>query len=71
MKNEYSLMKICNVSMNNKVISENTFRLCKNVPEDIILKLFGKISSIIDIQYGQTKAHCSRTTLEIINIKQY
>lgn len=71
MKNEITLIKISNLYMNNKLISENTFQIQKNLSEEDIFKLFGKISSLIDIRSGYNKAQCSRTTLEIINIKKY
>lgn len=71
MKNEITLMKVTNIYMNNKIISENTFQIQKNLPEENIFKLFGVISSIINIRSGYFKDECSRTTLEIINIKRY
>ena len=71
MKNQITMVKISNVYMNNKIISENTFDIRKNLSEESILKFFGVISSLIDIRSGYNKAQCSMTTLEVINIKKY
>lgn len=71
MKNETKFIKICNVYMNNKIISENIFEIRKDVTEEEIFKVFALISSVIDIRIGQAKDQCSRTTLQIIDIKQY
>lgn len=71
MRNKTTYIKICNVFMNDKIISENVFEVNENLSDEIILKFFALISSILDLKSGKNLNQCSRTTLEVIEIRKY
>lgn len=57
--------------MNNKIISENRFLINNDIEEEKILKLFGMISSLIDIRSGKSNKDCSYTALQVEKINYY
>lgn len=69
--NETNYIKICNVYLNNKIISENIFEVNPNLTDEQIFKFYSLVTSIINIRYGKDKNSFSRTTIDLIKIKNF
>ena len=71
MKKIETYIKISNVYINNKIISENKFLINNDLSDEIIIKFFGLVSTIIDTQSGQARNECSITKFQIERISIY
>lgn len=68
---EKNYIKITNSYMNNKIISENLFQVRDNLTDDEILKFYSIITSIINIRIGKNKNKFSKTSVDIVKIKNF
>lgn len=68
---EKNYIKISNVYMNNKLISENLFEVRPDLTDDEILEFYSRISSFINIRIGKNKNLYSKTICDLVKIKNF
>lgn len=68
---EKNYIKITNSYMNNKIISENLFQVRDDLTDDEIFKFYSVITSIINIRTGKNKNKFSKTSVDIVKIKNF
>lgn len=64
-------IKISNVYMNNKILSENLFEVRNDLTDEEIFKFYSMVSTIIKIRVGENKNKFSRTIIDLIEIKNF
>lgn len=64
-------IKISNVYMNNKIISENLIQVRDNVTDEEIFEFYSKVSSLIKLRTGKNKNKFSKTIVDIVKIKNF